>query len=88
MFSYPNGGAERYYTPELQRVVAESGFTGAASSRNAFAGAASDVYALERIEVEERLEDLVFALEVERFAFRPSATHAASGEKLPPSGRG
>jgi peptidoglycan/xylan/chitin deacetylase (PgdA/CDA1 family) len=71
MFSYPNGGAERYYTPELQRVVAESGFTGAASSRNAFAGRASDLYALERIEVEERLEDLVFALEVERFAFKP-----------------
>lgn len=70
MFSYPNGGAERYYTPELQREVARH-FDAAASSRNAFAGPASDLYALERVEVEERLEDLVFALEVERFAFSP-----------------
>jgi peptidoglycan/xylan/chitin deacetylase (PgdA/CDA1 family) len=71
LFSYPNGGAERYYTPDLQRVVAENGFAAAASSRNAFAGPGSDLYALERVEVEERLEDLVFALEVERFAFQP-----------------
>jgi peptidoglycan/xylan/chitin deacetylase (PgdA/CDA1 family) len=72
LFSYPNGGADRYYTPELQQVVAESGYLAAASSRNAFAGTASDLYALERVEVEERLEDLVFALEVERFAFKPA----------------
>ena len=72
LFSYPNGGADRYYTPDLQRVVADSGYVAAASSCNAFAGATSDLYALERIEVEERLEDLVFALEVERFAFRPT----------------
>src|SRR5688572_1228753 len=70
-FSYPNGGAERYYTPELQRAVADAGYVAAASSCNAFAGPDSDLYALERIEVEERLEDLVFALEVERFAFKP-----------------
>ena len=43
----------------------------ATTSRNAFAGPGSDLYALERIEVEERLEDLIFALEVERFAFKP-----------------
>lgn len=72
LFSYPNGGADRYYTPDLQRIVAESGYIAAASSRNAFAGPASDLYALERVEVEERLEDLVFALEVERFAFAPA----------------
>jgi peptidoglycan/xylan/chitin deacetylase (PgdA/CDA1 family) len=71
MFSYPNGGAECYYTPTLQKVVAEH-YAAAASSRNAFAGPKSDLYALERIEVEERLEDLAFALEVERFAFRPA----------------
>jgi peptidoglycan/xylan/chitin deacetylase (PgdA/CDA1 family) len=71
MFSYPNGGAERYCTPELKKVVAEVGFAAATTSRNAFATAKSDVYALERIEVEERLADLVFALEVERFAFKP-----------------
>ena len=74
LMSYPNGGAERYYTPELQKVVASLKFRGAASSRNAFAGSKSDVYALERIEVEERLEDLVFALEVERFLFKPADT--------------
>ena len=71
MFSYPNGGAERYCTPELKSLVAEIGFAAATTSRNAFAGARSDLYGLERIEVEERLEDLVFALEVERFAFQP-----------------
>jgi peptidoglycan/xylan/chitin deacetylase (PgdA/CDA1 family) len=72
MFSYPNGGAERYVTPELERVVEQSGFAAAATSHNAFATPDSDLYALERVEVQERLEDLVFALEVERFAFRPS----------------
>jgi hypothetical protein len=71
MFSYPNGGAERYFTPELQRVVREAGFACATTSRNGFAGRASDLYALERVQVHERIEDLVFALEVERFAFRP-----------------
>lgn len=71
MFSYPNGGAERYFTPELQRIVREAGFACATTSRNGFAGRASDLYALERVQVHERIEDLVFALEVERFAFRP-----------------
>jgi peptidoglycan/xylan/chitin deacetylase (PgdA/CDA1 family) len=71
MFSYPNGGADRYYTPELQRVVAESGFASATTSRNGFAGLTSDLYALERLQVQERLEDLAFALEVERFALKP-----------------
>jgi peptidoglycan/xylan/chitin deacetylase (PgdA/CDA1 family) len=70
LFSYPNGGAERYYTPELQQVVAQH-FSAAATSRNAFAGPRSDLYALERIQVARRVEDLVFALEVERFAFKP-----------------
>ena len=76
MFSYPNGGAERYYTRELQRTVAETGFAAATCSHNAFATRNSDLYALERVEVEERLEDLVFALEVERFAFAPSGGDA------------
>jgi peptidoglycan/xylan/chitin deacetylase (PgdA/CDA1 family) len=71
MFSYPNGGAERYYTQELKRVVAETCFAAAVTSRNGFAGCDSDVYALERLEVEESLRDLAFALEVERFAFKP-----------------
>jgi len=74
MFSYPNGGAEQYYNAELQRLVAENGYAAAATSRNAFVDETSDLYALERIEVEERLEDLVFALEVERFAFKPQVT--------------
>jgi peptidoglycan/xylan/chitin deacetylase (PgdA/CDA1 family) len=72
MFAYPNGGAEQYFTPELQRVVAAAGFRAAFTSRNGFARRGSDLYALERIQVAERLEDLVFALEVERFAFKPS----------------
>ena len=71
MFSYPNGGADRYLTPEVQTAVRESGYLAATTSRNAFATIHSDRYALERIEVEERLEDLAFALELERFAFKP-----------------
>lgn len=71
MFSYPNGGAESYYTPELQRAVARAGFLAATTSHNGFTTAASDLYALERVKVAERLEDLIFALEVERFAFAP-----------------
>lgn len=71
MFSYPNGGADRYMTPEIRDVVRETGYQGATTSRNAFATPDSDRFALERIEVEERLEDLVFALELERFAFKP-----------------
>ena len=71
MFSYPNGGAERYLTPDVKAAVRETGYAAATTSRNALAGSASDLYALERVEVEERLEDLVFALEVERFVMRP-----------------
>jgi peptidoglycan/xylan/chitin deacetylase (PgdA/CDA1 family) len=72
MFSYPNGGAERYYTPELKRVVREAGYMAATTSFNGFAGPASDPYALERVQVAERLEEIVFALEVERFLFKPA----------------
>jgi peptidoglycan/xylan/chitin deacetylase (PgdA/CDA1 family) len=72
MFSYPNGGAEVYVTPELQRTVADAGFEAATTSRNGFADRGSHPFGLERIEVAERLEDLAFALEVERFAFGPS----------------
>ena len=71
MFSYPNGGAERYLTAEIKALVRDVGYEAASTSRNAFAGPKSDVFALERIEVEEDLSDLVFALEVERFALRP-----------------
>jgi peptidoglycan/xylan/chitin deacetylase (PgdA/CDA1 family) len=71
MFSYPNGGADRYMTPEVRTAVRETGYLAASTSRNAFATVESDLFALERIEVEERLEDLVFALELERFAFKP-----------------
>jgi peptidoglycan/xylan/chitin deacetylase (PgdA/CDA1 family) len=71
MFSYPNGGADRYLTADVQAAVRESGYAAATTSRNAFATAESDLYALERIEVEEDLAHLVFALEVERFLFQP-----------------
>ena len=72
MFSYPNGGAERYMTPAVAGLVQKAGFEAATTSRNAFASARSDLFALERVQVAERLEDLVFALEVERFAFMPT----------------
>ena len=71
MFSYPNGGAERYMTREVAALVREAGFAAATTSRNAFAGPSSDLFALERIQVSEELERLVFALEVERYAFKP-----------------
>ena len=72
MFSYPNGGAERYMTRDVARLVREAGFDAATTSWNGFAGAGSDPFALERVQVAERLEDLAFALEVERFAFKPA----------------
>jgi peptidoglycan/xylan/chitin deacetylase (PgdA/CDA1 family) len=71
MFSYPNGGADRYMTPQVADLVKKAGFAAATTSRNAFAGPGSDLYALERVQVSERLEDLAFALEVERFALQP-----------------
>jgi peptidoglycan/xylan/chitin deacetylase (PgdA/CDA1 family) len=72
MFSYPNGGAERYMTREIASLVRDAGFEAATTSWNGFAGPGSDPYALERVQVQERLEDLAFALEVERFAFKPA----------------
>jgi peptidoglycan/xylan/chitin deacetylase (PgdA/CDA1 family) len=71
MFSYPNGGAERYMTRDVASLVRDAGFTAATTSRNAFAGPGSDLFALERVQVSEPLEELVFALEVERYAFKP-----------------
>jgi peptidoglycan/xylan/chitin deacetylase (PgdA/CDA1 family) len=71
MFSYPNGGAERYMTSEVAALVRNAGFAAATTSRNAFAGPGSDLFALERVQVQEQLEDLAFALEIERFAFKP-----------------
>ena len=71
MFSYPNGGAERYMTREVAALVREAGFAAATTSRNAFAGSSSDLFALERVQVTEELDRLVFALEVERYAFKP-----------------
>ena len=72
MFSYPNGGAERYMTRETAQIVREAGYEAAVTSRNAFATRESNPFALERIEVQERLEDLVFALEIERFGLKPA----------------
>jgi peptidoglycan/xylan/chitin deacetylase (PgdA/CDA1 family) len=71
MFAYPNGGAERYMTPKIALMVKSAGFAAAATSRNGFAGPQSDPFALERVEVQQRLEDLIFALEIERLAFAP-----------------
>jgi peptidoglycan/xylan/chitin deacetylase (PgdA/CDA1 family) len=72
MFSYPNGGAERYMTPAIARLVRDAGFEAATTSWNGFAGAQSDIYALERVQVEEAMPQLAFALEVERFMFKPA----------------
>lgn len=86
MFSYPNGGAERYLTDAVKRAVREAGYTAAATSRNAFASPASDLYALERVEVEEELAHLVFALEVERFLFQPQPRQGESATDAPAVG--
>jgi peptidoglycan/xylan/chitin deacetylase (PgdA/CDA1 family) len=72
MFSYPNGGADRYMTREIARLVEDAGYEAATTSRNAFAGRGSDLFALERVQVSEAIERVVFALEVERFAFKPA----------------
>jgi peptidoglycan/xylan/chitin deacetylase (PgdA/CDA1 family) len=76
-FSYPNGGAERYYTPEIKKAVMEAGYAAASTSENGFTRTGSDLFALERVQVAEALSDLVFALEIERFAFAPAARRAA-----------
>jgi hypothetical protein len=55
---------------------------------NAFASPASDLYALERVEVEEELDHLVFALEVERFLFKPQPRHGETAPDVPASGAG
>lgn len=78
MFSYPNGGAERYMTPEIARLVREAGFDAATTSWNGFATMTSDLYALERVQVAESLEELVFALEVERFILKPASRQTPS----------
>ncbi len=78
MFSYPNGGAERYMTPEIAALVREAGFAAATTSWNGFANAGGDLFALERVQVSERLEDLVFALEVERFILQPAPRQGES----------
>lgn len=80
MFSYPNGGAERYLTPEIVGLVRDAGYEAATTSWNGFAGRDSDLYALERVQVAEALEDLIFALEVERFVLKP-APRAARGNE-------
>lgn len=72
MFAYPNGGAERYMTPSIAAFVQQAGFAAAVTSRNGFATHDSDAYALERVQVHQRLEDLIFALEIERVAFKPA----------------
>ena len=71
LFSYPNGGAEHYMTDDVAQLVRQAGFEASTTSRNGFAGRGSDLFALERVQVAEGLENLIFALEVERFAFRP-----------------
>jgi peptidoglycan/xylan/chitin deacetylase (PgdA/CDA1 family) len=81
MFSYPNGGAERYMTPEIADLVRRAGYDAATTSWNGFASVASDPFALERVQVAERLEDLVFALEVERFACKPAPRPTVQGRR-------
>jgi peptidoglycan/xylan/chitin deacetylase (PgdA/CDA1 family) len=71
MFSYPNGGAERYMTEEIVHLVQKAGYEAATTSWNGLASPASDLFALERVQVVEELEALAFALEIERFAFAP-----------------
>ena len=81
MFAYPNGGAVRYFTPDIQRLVREAGFEAATTSTNGFAGRSSDLFALERVRTGWRLEDLAFALEIERFAFKPPPRTTAPQEQ-------
>ena len=68
----PTAAPSRYYTPELEQVVQRAGFQAATTSRNGFATAGCDLYAIKRVQVQERVEDLVFALEVERFMLAPN----------------
>jgi hypothetical protein len=51
--------------------VQKAGYEAATTSWNGLASPASDLFALERVQVVEELEALAFALEIERFAFAP-----------------
>jgi peptidoglycan/xylan/chitin deacetylase (PgdA/CDA1 family) len=73
MCSYPNGGADRYFTPELQRLAADVGYACATTSRNGLAGPGSDLFALERVSVAGSLDELVYRLEVDRLGSRPTS---------------
>jgi peptidoglycan/xylan/chitin deacetylase (PgdA/CDA1 family) len=78
MFSYPNGGAERYFSDELQTIVRDAGHTAATTSVNGIATRRSNVYALERVRVVPDLAEQIFALEIERFWFKPRGARPPS----------
>ena len=71
MFAYPSRSTEHDLTPDIRKIVSDAGFVAASTSRRGFVGTASDLLALDRVHAPERLEDLVFALEVERVRFKP-----------------
>jgi hypothetical protein len=66
--SYSNGSAVRYYTLELQRAMREAEFPSATTSRNGFGPDNDNLNILRRVQVSGSLEELAFALEVERFS--------------------
>jgi hypothetical protein len=47
----------------------------------------SDLFALERVQVSEQLARVVFALEVERYAFKPKPRPGEMAEAGRPAGR-
>lgn len=73
MLSYPNGGAERYFTLDLMAAAERLGYACATTSQNGLASRGSHLFALERVSVSDRLHELLFRLEAERFVFQPKA---------------
>ena len=71
MFSYPNGGAEVYYTPAIQQLVRGAGYAAASTSSNRIATAGErPLRPGAAARGGERLEDLVYELERARWRRR------------------
>ena len=71
MFAYPTCNTGHDVTPHIRQVVGNAGFLAASTTRHGFVTSASDLLALDRVHAPERVEDLVFALEVERLRWQP-----------------
>ncbi|ETX01911.1 MAG: hypothetical protein ETSY1_05520 [Candidatus Entotheonella factor] len=77
--AYPNGGANAYVTPDIQRLAQETGYDSAWTSASGFVDETTDLFCGPRIGVSESLVQLVYDLEGERLRARLNAVVQAKG---------